>query len=446
MLISFTVENWRSFKKSATLSMAAGREQQHGSRLMKLNKYRMRVLPTTAVYGGNASGKSNFISAMAFAQRCILEVVQPESRITVEPFLLDQTCKNKPSKFIFNILIDKDIYEYSFSVTSAMVKEERLQKITSKSEITLFHRFADDDNPHFHQNLRNNPRLRFAFEGTRANQLFLSNSVYQKLNDFEDIYNWFKDVLVFIFPDTAVRQIGIFIDEDSPYTDIFNTMLDHLDTGIKELTSEDIAFENLPISDDLKRQILSDLKESHGMDIGMGDGEKIILRLKDDMLQVKRLCTSHMDSHGEPIRFQMRQESDGTKRIIEFLPLFFQLCALKSEKIYIIDEIDRSLHYLLIRKLLESFLNVCGNETRKQLIFTTHDVMLMDQNILRRDEIWITERSGDGSSELISFAEFKDVRRDKDIRGSYLEGRMGGIPNLIDDLLQNLGETEDLSP
>ena len=98
--------------------------------------------------------------------------------------------------------------------------------------------------------------------------------------------------------------------------------------------------------------------------------------------------------------------------------------------VVIIDEIDRSLHPLLTRKLLETYLANRTPESRNQLILTTHDAMLLDQDLLRRDEIWVAERDETGASKIYSFSEFKDVRADKDIRKSYLQGRMGGVPKL----------------
>ena len=106
-----------------------------------------------------------------------------------------------------------------------------------------------------------------------------------------------------------------------------------------------------------------------------------------------------------------------------------------SQKVYVIDEIDRSLHPLLIRQLLEEYLSNCSTETRTQLLLTTHNVMLMDQQLLRRDEMWVAERDGAGVSSLFSFSEYKDVRYDKDIRKSYLQGRMGGIPRISPELI-----------
>lgn len=127
----------------------------------------------------------------------------------------------------------------------------------------------------------------------------------------------------------------------------------------------------------------------------------------------------------------MRQESDGSQRVIDLLPAFLELSATQSEKVYVIDEVDRSLHTLLIRCLLEGYLAKCSQNSRSQLLFTTHNVLLMDQDLLRRDEMWIAERNAEGVSSLLSFSEYKDVRYDKDIRKSYLQGRLGGILRIL---------------
>ena len=127
----------------------------------------------------------------------------------------------------------------------------------------------------------------------------------------------------------------------------------------------------------------------------------------------------------------MRQESDGSQRVIDLLPTFLELSAAQSKKVYVIDEVDRSLHTLLIRRLLEDYLSKCSHNSRSQLLFTTHNVLLMDQDLLRRDEMWIAERNAEGISSLLSFSEYKDVRYDKDIRKSYLQGRLGGVPRIL---------------
>jgi AAA15 family ATPase/GTPase len=129
----------------------------------------------------------------------------------------------------------------------------------------------------------------------------------------------------------------------------------------------------------------------------------------------------------------MEYESDGSRRMIDLLPVFLDLCMPNSKKVYVIDELDRSLHTLLTRNLLEGYLSSCSPESRSQLLFTTHDVLLMDQDLVRRDEMWITERTQSGTSTITSFSEFKDVRYDKDLRKSYLQGRLGGVPRVFFD-------------
>lgn len=117
--------------------------------------------------------------------------------------------------------------------------------------------------------------------------------------------------------------------------------------------------------------------------------------------------------------------------MIDLLPAFMAIAQPTVNKVYIIDELDRSLHTLLTRRLLESYLAGCDENSRSQLLFTTHDSLLMDQDLLRRDEMWVAERDQDGCSELIAFSEYKDVRSDKDIQKSYLQGRLGGVPRIL---------------
>ncbi len=436
MLINFTVENWMSFRDRTNFSMIASKEQQHGVRLAKLSKYRMRALPTAVIYGGNASGKTNFFKAIAFAKQFITRGSQQDAVITVEPFELDHTFREKPSRFSFEILVNDDVYELSFTLTATKVIEEKLTRILSTSERVLYHRISGDTDPKLHPTIRNQ-RLKFAFEGTRDNQLFLTNSVSQKLDAFKNVYDWFTTTLVLVAPDSRFNSFEQFISESSPLYDRMNAILPNLDTGISRLGGEEISLDLLQLPEALKQ----DLKEKviNGMTIKINDkDEKILVSRKDGKLIVKKLYTYHLDRNGEKVRFEMKQESDGSKRIIDILPAFLELMDKQTSKVYIIDEIDRSLHTLLTQQLITIFLESCSNTSRKQLLFTTHDLMLMNQSLFRRDEIWITERKKDGASELISLAEYNDIRNDKDIRRSYLQGRMGGIPNIIiKDLVNN---------
>jgi uncharacterized protein len=443
MLISFTVQNWMSFRDKTGFSMVASKEQQHGERLAKLGKYRMRALPTAVIYGGNASGKTNLFKSIAFARHFIIRGSQPEAMIAVEPFQLDKAYLPSPTRFTFEILVDENIFEYSFSVSASRVFEEKLIQITSNSEKLLYHRLEDDPDPHFHSSV-DDKRLRFAFEGTRDNQLFLTNSVSQKRDEFKTLYDWFNQTLVLIAPDTRFESFEHFVTEGSPLYETMNAILPNLDTGISKLGGEDISLDLINLPEPMRLDLKERVKNGMSVKVNTGD-EKIIISRKDDKLSIKKLYTYHRDSDGKKVRFEMKQESDGSKRIIDLLPAFLDLMQTKIPKVIIIDEIDRSLHSLLTQQLLEVFLASCSNETRKQLLFTTHDLMLMDQDFFRRDEMWITQRRNDGSSELISFAEYDDIRSDKDIRKSYLQGRMGGIPKIIADQILTHNQSGETS-
>lgn len=441
MLINFTIENWMSFRDQTNFSMIASKEQQHGERLTKLKKYRTRILPSAVIYGGNASGKTNFFKAIAFARDFIVRGSQQDSLITTEPFKLDPEFRQVPTRFKFEILVDDDIYELSFSLTASKVMEEKLTRIFSTSEKVLYKRTYGDPNPKLHSSIQNQ-RLKFAFEGTRDNQLFLTNSVSQKLDTFRQVYDWFTNTLVLVGPDSRFNGFDQFITEGSPLYDRMNEILPQLDTGINLLSGEEVSFDLLQIPDTIKNDLKERIKDGMSAKINEKD-DKIIVSRQDGELIAKKLYTYHYDSKGEKIRFEMKQESDGSKRIIDLLPAFLELADTRASKVYIIDELDRSLHSMLTQQLISVFLESCSDTTCKQMLFTTHDLMLMHQSLFRRDEMWITERKQDGASELISFAEYDDIRNDKDIRKSYLQGRMGGVPNIITEPMFSISNTKD---
>ncbi|MDE0684156.1 MAG: ATP-binding protein [Candidatus Poribacteria bacterium] len=445
MIIRFSVENWMSFRDQATFSMIASRERQHGERVPKLGKYQTRVLPIAAIYGGNASGKTNFFEALYFAKTLVVKGSGIDSLIPIEPFRLDDEGTNRPSRFAFELLIDETIYEFSFAVTRKAVLEEKLVAITSTSEKMLYDR--RDGAINFDASLAKDMFLKFAFEGTRNNQLFLTNSVSQKVDKFRPVYDWFKDTLNLVAPDSRFEPFDQFLDEEHPLYSAMNEVLQRLDTGIAHLGSEEVPFENIPFPGPIKTQLQEELEEGETV---RSINPRFVITREDGELIAKKMVSFHPKSNGTEAKFEIHQESDGSQRIIDLLPAFLDLSVQTPPKVYIIDEIDRSLHPLLIWQLLETYLANCSTGTRTQLLLTTHNVMLMDQQLLRRDEMWVAERDRFGVSSLFSFSEYKDVRYDKDLRKSYLQGRLGGIPRILSGgaltnphLMEESGEMKD---
>jgi AAA15 family ATPase/GTPase len=310
--------------------------------------------------------------------------------------------------------------------------EEKLTQISSTSEKILYERHNGAP-PYFDKKFKDKELefLKFAYQGTRDNQLFLTNAVSQKVDTFKPIYDWFNN-LTFIAPDFRFEPFELFFDEEHPLFEAMNQLLPQLDTGIVRLGGEEIPYENVHLPESLQEKLQQNVKESMTVRLRTEpDGDRFTITRKNGVFCAKKLFAYHRKADGALERFEIRQESDGTKRIIDLLPAFLDISKTKALKVYVIDELDRSLHTLLTKTLLESYVANCAPASRSQLLFTTHDVLLMDQYLLRRDEMWVAERDQNGVSSLISFSEYKDVRYDKDVRKSYLQGRLGGIPRIL---------------
>ena len=430
MIISISLENWMSFLDPTTFSMVASSERQHGQRVPNLKKYRTRILPIAAIYGGNASGKTNLFKAIHFAQWMVVRGTQPDAPIPVEPFRLNKMAGEKPSHFDFELLINETIYAFSFSVTRKKVLTEQLVQINSASETVLYERI--DGAITFGDSLKNTEFLSFAFQGTRDNQLFLTNSVSQKVDDFRPVYDWFKNQLELIAPDQRFSALSPFLDENQPSFNKMNELLLKLDTGISRLGEVEVDLNNLSLPDEVINRLLEDIPDGETVRFfNESMNERFLISMSKGELSAKKLFSFHADAESSDVRFDIRQESDGSQRLIDLLPVFLDLIADNSKKVYIIDELDRSLHTALSRALLDYYLAHCTKESRAQLLLTTHDVNLMDQALFRRDEMWVAERDMKGGSSLLAFSEYQDVRYDKDIRKSYLQGRLGGMPRFL---------------
>ena len=282
MIISFSVENWMSFRDSVTFSMVASRERQHGDRLPKLRKYGTRVLPVAAIYGGNASGKTNFFKALNFAKMLVVKGTQPDSHLAVEAFRLDNASIDKPSRFAFELLIDETIYEFSFSLNRKTILDEKLVVISSTSERELYTRRGSQIE--FDEPLKKDQFLQFAFKGTRDNQLFLTNSVSQKVDNFRPVYDWFKDTLELVAPDSRFEPFEQFLDDGHPLYATMNEMLPQLDTGIAHLGGEEIPFENVPLPDPMKMMLQEEVKEGMTIRLMSDRNERFIFTRKNDEL------------------------------------------------------------------------------------------------------------------------------------------------------------------
>ncbi len=437
MLIKFEVANFLSFNEKIEFSAVASVERQHSDRITIDKTTSRRLLSIAAIFGPNASGKSNFIKAIEFARDLIVKGTKVNEDIQIEAFRLDKESINNPSEFIFTIKVDEKCFEYGFKIDRTTIHKEWLIELTKTSEKVIFTRTADKAiNISYYRtklSAKDYQFLGFLAQGTRPNQLFLAESVERNAPHFKEVYEWFSDSLVLIHPDSqhAPFRMSFSVTKKDALKEFSSLVLKKLDTGIEELDGEEIPFESLPFPPEIKQQIKAGLKNNTRIFIQHPNGNRYNLKFENNNIRVLKLIAYHKSKDEKKVAFDISDESHVTQRMIDLLPAFHEMCSSKNKKVFIIDELDRSLHTLLTRAIIESYLSTCTNDTRSQIIFTTHDPLLLDQEILRRDEMWFLEKNEYGECTLSSLSDYKGVRYDKDIRKGYLLGRYGGIPQIL---------------
>lgn len=424
MLIRLVVENWKSFP-TLEFSAVAGKEQRHRSRVPVVEKPRMRLTPISAVYGGNASGKSNFFEAVEFARRLVVNGmgIPLDRPIEVKPFRLNSAAPKEPTRFMFEILTDKGAFRYAFTIARGEIAEESLTELLQTVDKPVFERRGADIK--LKRRMPEQDALEYVGRGTRKNILFLTNSVSQNCVGFRHIYDWFSETLLTLSPNSLCNVFEMYADENSPFQPHNQETLDDFDVGIERIDLIDTPLEQAPA-------LAALLKKCADMPDGTAlCRDSYLVRKNAGEISLSKMVAVHSleDDARSTVQFELDDESDGTRRLLNLIPTFTLLLHASRPRVVFIDEIDRSMHHLLTRKLITDYLVNCSAASRSQLFFTTHDPLLMDQSLLRRDELWIVDKADGRRSQLLCVDDF-NVRHDKALVNSYLIGRFGGVPNL----------------
>lgn len=445
MLARVSVQNFLSFDDRAELSMIASKEGQHAQRVASGVGFPSRLLQTTAIWGANASGKSNFTRVLDYVRFLVVQGTRPDRQTGRIPFKLRVAAASEPSIFELDIVVpfegDDRMFRYRFGVTSREVTEESLLEIRPVTDRVYFSRRSSGNGAEHHFDLTwwerrgiSNEERTFArvlAKGTRPNQLFLHEAMDRNLGLLAPIYRWFLEQLVVLNPQSdffSLETLEAYRPELRRYVGM---MLNRADTGIESIGAEAVPLESLQIDAQVKERIRGEMKEAgSGMLLRSSNGHRYSIYLKEGEPVASRIVTYRRDVAGNPVAFETTEESDGTLHLLDLCPIFHELSSPISRKVYIIDEFDRSMHTLLSTALLQNHLATRSAGTRTQLIFTTHDVMLMTQEIFRRDEMWLIERGPHGETQIECLSDYKDVRYDKDVRKAYIQGRYSGVPHL----------------
>ncbi len=431
MLIRFQVSNFLSFRDEIEFSMIPGLTRQHSHHVLRgEGRNDLNILRAAVIYGPNASGKSNLIKSLSFAKNFIIEGRKPKQLIPVKPFKLDKVCANQPSKFAFEIKHNQRCFIYGFEIDEKRVISEWLYEIKKTTESLLFYRKHQGGNPKIefgkikYSGIKERDFLEFVAMGTRPNQLFLTESVERGAKYFEDVYDWFKEVLVIIFPESLYMPLGIHIKSKDKHASLLVDYLQKFDTGVCGFGFSEIIPENeIPV--DVWERIKNEVDSGTKVSIIGPDNQRFIIT-KDNSHTHKafKLMFKHkMSTCEEEVNFDMIEESDGTLRLIDLIPILYDLG--KGNHVFVIDELDRSLHSALSYQIIDLFLK--NTEATSQIIVTTHDTHLLTFDLLRRDEIWFFEKNIQGYSQMYSLEEFAP-RYDNDIQHGYIKGRFGAIP------------------
>ena len=437
MLIDFTVSNWRSFAKETQFNLVASRERHHSDTLSSVEGFRsLKVVPVASIYGGNASGKTNLFEALSFLQRFVVQGLGVNEMIPVEPFRLDEKAYLEPTIFDITFLSRGRVYRLEVSLRQDGVAYESLSVLKDKRESIVLYERSRDGFTFNREFFEQHDRVAFISQGTLENRLFLTNAVMQNLAELSDAYHWFADCLTLIGVASRMETMAFYYTKKD-FLEFAGRKLAELDTGIEGVVGEDVAVESLPVPPQFVQQAFALKPDAQDAALTLsaevpGDysAEIYFVTMDQGKVRAQRLKTRHRNSSGQLVTFTLQMESSGSRRLLNLMPMLFDLFGAGegSERVYVVDEIDRCLHSMLTTKVIQDFLDTVGRNSRRQLLFTTHDLLLMDQSLMRRDEMFITERGENGASELICLNDFDGLRSDKDLLRSYLDGRFGGVP------------------
>lgn len=443
MLMRFSISNFMSFGYKVNQDgivipteyhLYAGRSEQHRERIIHYKD--RKVLKFSSIYGANASGKTNLIRAIDAGRRIVLQTMDDVD-------FQDKFCKvknsnkDKPTLFEYEFSIGDKCFAYGFEVNlkDKEILSEWLYELESSQEHVIFERILEGNQYYFDENIFDKKENieQFHYFMKDANRITTSLLLYEimrrKLEEkdfdiFNKIFDWFKHKLIVIYPETKIgASYFLFGSDNNRLIDI----LKYLDTGITDydmrIINENVFKEYFP-NDSLAEKFLrrpDDAKNTISKSIlNFGD---TLFELEYDENKAKKIAKL-MFQHGmDESKYEYGEESDGTQRLIELLDVILND---DEEKVFIIDELDRSLHPQMTIKFVETFLKFSKEKTT-QLIITTHESNLMDLNILRRDEIWLVEKELDNSTKLFTLEKFK-IRYDKVVAKDYLAGRYGAVP------------------
>jgi AAA15 family ATPase/GTPase len=439
MLIRFVVNNFLSFNEEKEFNMIAGSFKTHKHHVYNVGK--VNVLKSAAIYGANGAGKSNLIKAIDFLQSSIDigEIFYP---IQDKKFKMNKGNIDKPSTFEIEFSVDKKIYAYGLSVNHNIVTEEWLYETVINSDSKMIFERTQGKNgktiiklaDKYKKSKKSELLIELMEDNLlKSNELLIGKTENLKIDEITRVRDWLQNGIFIIYPGSKFQGLVPFITSSQKFRDFACGLLETFDTGVSELAIKSTDFEKHFGKDDeeFKKELIEALEKNKNVLFNSKHGDLIAAKENGKYI-VKNLISYHKDLVGHNVSFDLSEESDGTQRLLDFIPALYRI--LSDDVTFIIDEIDQSLHPALLRSLINKIMS--DSSTKGQFIFSTHESNLLDLDIFRQDEIWFVEKDKKSNeTQLYSLSDFKP-RYDLDIRKGYLNGRFGAIPFLanLEDL------------
>ena len=413
MLLQFCFSNYRSFEGEGILDMRASGSNELSSHVR--NNLNERVLPVTAIYGANASGKSSVFEAFQFMALCVLESLSFSDddkknpyKLKVDSFKFSKS-REKPSEFEINYIDKKGkkelYYNYGFKIDNSGILEEYLTSNTKTG-------------------VKRNEDYTYIFKREKNQKLYLDSSI-EKFRENLEISLKEKTLLVSL---GAKLNIDEFI---RVRTWFINTEVINFSNSLYGAFLENILPNNIIESEEVRKNLVSFINSFDDSIIDI-EVEKISAIDENDKDNYRVFTIHKSDKGTSTARISMNEESSGTKKMFSLYQTLLDV--LEKGGVFFADELDIKLHPLLMRNILLTFTDKEKNSNNAQLIFTTHNTIYMDMDLLRRDEIWFVEKDN-GVSNLYSLDDITNekgekVRKDSNYEKHYLLGNYGAIPNL----------------
>jgi uncharacterized protein len=422
MLLEFRVGNYRSIRDEQVLSFGASVADKELANT-HLAATGLKSLPSAVrsavVYGSNASGKSTLLLALNYMRAVVAEsatVIQPGQTYNVQPFKLDERFAKKPTEFELTFLLNGIRHQYAFAMTAERIVSESLTVYRTVKPTQWFSRQLNGDGQTYKYEFSTyltGPR-RLWQESTRPNALFLSTAAQLNSELLGPIFRWVTENIVYLPAGAIVSH------------EITTAMLgteEGRETIRSFLSTADISIDDVEAipRKGIRQQLVFG---AGGMTHSNREESEILVPI-----------FQHTTPNGSA-KFELQEESEGTQRLYGLIAPVLDV--LRDGRVLVIDELDGSLHTLLVRRLISMFHNPALNNAGAQLLFSTHDTSLLDHTLFRRDQVWFTEKDHDQATKLYPLTDFSPRKHEAWERG-YLMGRYGAVPffSELPDILKN---------